>query len=141
MHELSIAQALMDLADRHVPPGAALRRLVVQIGILQAIDPGAMQWAWRAATSGGAHEQAELELEYLPGTMRCMDCGREWQDDRIDVRCACGSSSTVPRGGDELTLLSIEVDEPLNSEGFSSSSARSPERREPEQETGRWTSR
>jgi Zn finger protein HypA/HybF involved in hydrogenase expression len=79
MHELSIAQALLEGVARHTPPDAILQKVRVRIGPLHSIVPEAMTFAWSAATAGGPFEGALLEIEYLPWTLTCTDCERQWQ--------------------------------------------------------------
>lgn len=114
MHEFSIAQALLRLARRHLPPGSHLRTVCVQAGPLQAIDERALDWAWQAVQAGTACADAHLEIEFLPWQLHCPDCGNRWQAAALDDPCSCGSQRGVPDGGDELVLTSLEVDE-LNS--------------------------
>ncbi|MCC7408394.1 MAG: hydrogenase maturation nickel metallochaperone HypA [Phycisphaeraceae bacterium] len=81
MHELSIARALLDQVRRHTPTDATVRQVCVRVGALRAIDPRAMDLAWRAATVGTSLEESQLRIE------------------------------TIDQG-DELTLVSLEVEEP-----------------------------
>ena len=111
MHELSIAHALIDLAREHVPKGAQVRTVRVRVGPLQAIDNDAMQFAWAAATEGSALKGSELSLEWLPWILNCTECGRRWRSENWSAPCTCGCTSVDPTGGDELTLLSIDVDD------------------------------
>ena len=46
MHELSIAESLLRLAEEHAPRGAYVRIVRISAGPLRAIDPEAMQWAF-----------------------------------------------------------------------------------------------
>lgn len=111
MHELSIAHALIDLARGHVPEGARVRTVRVRVGPLQAIDDDAMQFAWAAVTEGSTLKDSELLLEWLPWILNCTECGRRWRSENWSAPCTCGSAEVDPTGGDELTLLSIDVDD------------------------------
>ncbi len=112
MHELSIARALMGLADRYVPPGRKVRSLQVRVGHLQAIEEGAMRWAWVAATADTTYAGSALELEYLAPRRRCRECGAESAGEPFEPCPRCHAASTLPVGGDELLLVSLEVEEP-----------------------------
>lgn len=112
MHELSIARALLRLANEHRPAGCAAELLRVQVGPLQAIDDEAMQFAWQAASQDTDLARAKLELIMLPWQLQCPDCGRQWEAQSLDTRCQCGSERGVPLGGDELLLESLEVAPP-----------------------------
>jgi hydrogenase nickel incorporation protein HypA/HybF len=110
MHELSLAEALLQQVRRHTPDGALPRTVRIEAGPALAIEPMAMQMAWQAVIADAPFNQAALELRVLPWRMRCGDCGREWlSDDPLDD-CECGSVATVPDGDGHLSLLSLDVD-------------------------------
>lgn len=111
MHELSIAHALIGLTREHVPDLAQVRSVRVRVGPMQAIEPEAMRFAWDAATDGTPYQGARLVLDYLPWSLHCRSCGRHWEGPDWPVECACGSADVDPVGSDELTLLSIDVDD------------------------------
>ena len=111
MHELSIARSLMGLVGRHAPRGQKVRRVHVRVGPLRAIEPDAMQWAWRAATVSTVYEGAQLKLQLVCWQMRCPACGRQWEGDDPLGACLCGCQDCHPVGDDQLTLVSLEVDQ------------------------------
>lgn len=107
MHELSIAQSILQLAERHVPAGATLQAVRIAAGPMRGIDPESMQFAWKGLMPDRA---VTLELQTLPWQLRCPSCDRQWNSPELDMKCACGGEAH-PVGGDELKLLSIEVDD------------------------------
>ncbi len=111
MHELSIARSLVGLVRDHAAEGMVVKSVHVRVGPLQAIDPGSMQLAWRAATDDTVFEGTQLSLVRVPWELRCRECGRGWSSENWSDPCTCGSCRVDPVGGDELTLVSIEVDE------------------------------
>lgn len=124
MHELSIAIALVERVRCHVSPGGrgatvgpgttgvAVRRVRIRAGVLRAIVPEAMTAAWQAATDGTELGGSRLDVQIEPWTLHCHACGRQWAGEDPLECCRCGSSRVSPRGGDELVLESIEVDDP-----------------------------
>lgn len=113
MHELSIATALLDLVGRHAPAGVTVRAVQVRIGPLQAIEPEAMRFAWQAATRNTEYDNTSLELDLLPWKLQCPECGRKFECTTADGACTCGSMTAVPIEGDDLTLVSLDVEEPV----------------------------
>lgn len=111
MHEMSIAEAIWDLARRHVPENAVLRTVRMRAGPMRGIDPQCMLWAWQALTSERAEGSIALEIDSLPWQLHCPACGAKWQAPELTQQCSCGSDQVRPVGGDELQLVSIEVDD------------------------------
>jgi len=112
MHELSIASSILELARQHVPPGLVLLSVKVQAGPLRGIDRDAMELAWRACTAGDEFEIPIIDLELSPWRLRCPDCAHEYVAETAFAACRCGGVHAAPIGGDELSVVSIEVDEP-----------------------------
>ena len=107
MHEMSIAESILDVARRNVPQGATLRSVRMIAGPMRSIDPQCMQMAW----AGIGQKDVTLKLSLLPWRMKCGDCGRLWEQPDLAERCTCGSTQVRPIGGDDLQVLSIEVDD------------------------------
>lgn len=111
MHEVSLAESILNIARRQAPGDVVVRSVELRAGPLRGIEPNAMQWAWKAVTSGTTWDKVELLIDYLPWTLQCPDCSRLWQAEDELEPCRCGSDGAYPVGGDELTVVSIEVDE------------------------------
>jgi hydrogenase nickel incorporation protein HypA/HybF len=118
MHELSIAESLIDVARQHLPPAAQPRTITVHAGPLRAIEPDAMEWAWRAATEKTEFASTKLDLVELPWRLHCLTCRRDWDADHMNAACACGSTNARPIGGDELQLMSMDVAEAQTTENL-----------------------
>lgn len=112
MHELSIAEALLEQVCRHTPAGAKVRSVTVRVGPLRGIEPDAMRMGWNAVIPGTVCHSAELCLEMLPWQLSCPQCRRRWSSDELYVLCECGCAMPHPVGGNELDLMSLDVDVP-----------------------------
>ena len=119
MHELSIAQAIVEQVRLHAPIGVHVHHVCVRAGPMRGIEPNALQWAWQAATQNTALEQTELQLDELPWNLECPDCGNTFCSDDLYAPCQCGCDVTFPVGGDELTLMSLEIDQHMETEDTS----------------------
>lgn len=108
MHELSIAESLIDLVKEHCPPGAIVQAVFVEAGPMRGIDPEAMQFAWQCATPRTICQAARLELRILPWTLHCLACGAQWEADDVFVACKCGQTPS-PLGANELRLTGLDV--------------------------------
>lgn len=111
MHELSIAHAILERAVAHAPAGTVLKRVRVRAGPMRAIDPEALQFAWRGVIVDTMHGGCELTVALEPWRLVCGACGREWESEDLYVTCSCGSVRCRPVGGDELDLMSMDVEE------------------------------
>jgi hydrogenase nickel insertion protein HypA len=109
MHEMSIAQALVEQVRRHTPQGHHATIVRVEVGPLQGIDPAALQMAWEANTCGTELCGAKLEIAALPYKLTCPRCGRVWTAEDPFDPCACGSDA-LSEGGGDLRLMSMEVE-------------------------------
>jgi len=111
MHEFSIAESVLELAEQHVPADALLTRVCMEAGPMRGIEREAMLWAWQALTEG----KVELDLTLTPWRLHCLECDKTFVADDMDVPCACGSVATRPVDCDALRLTSIDVDERMES--------------------------
>jgi hydrogenase nickel incorporation protein HypA/HybF len=116
MHEISLATVMLEIVRSHVPDGSVLRSVRMVAGPLRSIEPLSMEFAWRAVTTDAGMQDVHLDLKILPWTLRCPDCGKQWQDTELNHQCACGCGCAFPIGGNELQVTSIEVDESLKGE-------------------------
>ncbi|NWG86245.1 MAG: hydrogenase maturation nickel metallochaperone HypA [Hydrogenophilaceae bacterium] len=113
MHELSVAQALIDeveaLIDRHQANAAV--RIRLRIGPLAGVVPALLTSAFPLAAAGSRLENAELDLIEAPIRVRCQTCGSETEAAINRLLCAaCGDWHTQVVSGDELLLESVELD-------------------------------
>lgn len=108
MHELSIAESLIDIVQEHCPSGAVVQTVYVEAGPMRGIDPEAMQFAWQCATPNTICRDSRLELRILPWQLRCSACGSQWTGDDVFVTCKCGHPPN-PIGGNDLKLTGIDV--------------------------------
>ena len=111
MHELSIADAVRAIAERHAN-GRRVEKVELRIGHLRQVVPASLEFAWELVTQGTTLDGAELQIEYVPATARCGVCGAEEELQAFPARCgACGSLDVDIRGGDELLVDALEMEE------------------------------
>ena len=112
MHELAVAQALVEqveaVINQHGATQASLIR--VRIGPLAGVVPELLASAFPLAAAGSRMEHAELEFAVAPLKVRCQTCGLETEAAMNRLLCgACGDWHTQLISGDELLLESVEL--------------------------------
>ncbi len=111
MHELSIAESIVAVVERHAE-GRPISRVEVSVGHLRQVVPSALEFAFQLVTQGTALDGAELVLEEVPAAGRCRACGRESRLDGFPLNCrSCGSADVEITAGEELQVESLDVEE------------------------------
>jgi hydrogenase nickel incorporation protein HypA/HybF len=114
MHELSIAQAIVSIAEEHAA-GRRVEVVELRVGALRQVVPAALRFAFELVAEGTPAEGAELRIEERPARVACRRCAAESRADAFPLACeACGSLAVDVVGGEELQVVSLEVvDEPI----------------------------
>ncbi len=113
MHELAVAQALVEQVEGVIRAHQAQRATLirVRIGPLAGVVPDLLASAFPLAAAGHAMEHAALELVDAPITVRCQTCDAETEAAINRLVCgACGDWHTQIVSGDELLLESVELE-------------------------------
>ena len=114
MHELAVCQALISQVNE-IARSRAARVHAVRIGLgpLAGIEPRLLAEAYPLAGAGTAAEGSRLAIETTPLRVRCRACGSETTALPNRLVCgACGDWRTDLIAGDEMLLLSVELDVP-----------------------------
>ena len=115
MHELSIAQSLLEIVRQHVPPAewGEVRVVRLKIGALAGVVPDSLEFSFTALTAGTPLSGARLDILHVPFVMRCRACSATSSEQLgIAVCPSCGSSDTETISGTELQLTEIELAQP-----------------------------
>lgn len=113
MHELAVAQALVEQVEGVIRQHRAQRaRLVrVRIGPLSGVVAELLASAFPLAAAGSRMEHAVLDLVAVPIEVRCEACGARSEAAMNRLVCgACGDWRTRIVSGDELLLESVELE-------------------------------
>ncbi|MFL5820320.1 MAG: hydrogenase maturation nickel metallochaperone HypA [Solirubrobacteraceae bacterium] len=117
MHELSIAESVVRIADRHAA-GRAVARVELKVGRLRQVVPSALEFAFQLVAEGTAVEGAELVIEDVPAAGVCRDCGAESQLTGFPFSCTrCGGLELTVIRGEELLVDTLELEEQLTTTG------------------------
>jgi hydrogenase nickel incorporation protein HypA/HybF len=114
MHELSIALAILDLAEEEAGALAGGRVVAVhlKLGALSGVDREALLSAYGLAREQSPLSGAELVIEEVPVRAWCPSCGAErgvaspWE-----LNCSvCGTPAERVVAGRELEVVALEVE-------------------------------
>jgi len=113
VHELSIANRIVELVTEHVHDAGAQRATAVtlRIGALSCVHEDALRFSFDLVREGTPLADAELRIVAVPVTIWCAACSREVALPGIQkFACPdCGAPSGDIRSGRELDLESIEL--------------------------------
>ena len=108
MHELAIAESVVDAVTRKLPD-ATVTGVHLEIGALSGVVPDSIRFCFDLATEGTALAGAELTITEQPARCRCRSCGAEFQPDFPIMLCACGSADAAVLSGADLKIVSVRV--------------------------------
>ena len=114
MHELSIAQSLIDLACDAAARESADRvsKVLVRIGALSGVVKEALLFSFNLAAEGTACEGAELAIESIGVTVFCPACHETTTLRDLFCWCCatCGTPTSKIVSGQELDVVAVEVE-------------------------------
>ncbi len=113
MHELSIAQSIVDLASDEAAKAEAQRVVSIRLrlGLLSGVVRESLEFCFPIACEGTCCQGAELVIEMEPAKLHCPKC-----EDAFDVDCfvlACPNCGFFPATlleGGELKVVSLDVE-------------------------------
>ena len=86
-------------------------KIVLSIGPLSGVEPELLRQAYPMAAADTVAAEAELVMESADIVVRCSQCNAESKATANRLLCAaCGEYRTQVISGDELTLMSVELD-------------------------------
>lgn len=108
MHELSIAQSVVDAVSERLP-GQTVRRIRLEIGPLSGVVADSVRFCFDLAADGTGLHGAALEIDEPPGRASCRRCHLEFDVDDLLALCPCGSAELDVLAGGQLTIKEVEV--------------------------------
>ena len=113
MHEMSLAESVLQIIEdtARAQKFSRVRSVVLEVGVLSAVEPEAMLFCFDAVTRGSIAEGAKLEIVEIPGTGWCMECGKSVTlSERYGLCPECGDARVTITGGNELRVKDMEVE-------------------------------
>ena len=113
MHELSIAEGIIEVVERTARHNDVVRvkKVRVAIGELAGVDIPSLQFAWESVTKSGVAEGALLEIDRPSGQAWCMDSSVTVPLKNFGDSCPhCGGFHLTPTGGREMRVVDLIAD-------------------------------
>jgi hydrogenase nickel incorporation protein HypA/HybF len=118
MHELGIAQNILDIVRQSVPEEQApdVKWIRIRVGQLSGVIPDSLDFCFSTLVGETNMRQASLAIEQVPTAARCKACGHQFQVEDMAFECpACKSTDLELISGRELQVVEIElIDEKEN---------------------------
>jgi hydrogenase nickel incorporation protein HypA/HybF len=110
---MSIAQSLLDIILQEIETHH-VRRVVsvaLKVGELSSVETESLRFCFELIAEGTIVEGAELQIERVPVTCRCSDCGTKFSVEHLLFVCpSCGSRRVEVLSGRELNIQSLDVE-------------------------------
>ena len=116
MHELSIAQSIVEIVHQYIPNDErqVVKTVKVKVGELAGVVPESLDFCFKAIVDGTPLQDACLQIDHVPFTLKCTTCTGTFRNEPGIMLCPnCGGSNTSVMTGTELQVVEIELqDEP-----------------------------
>jgi hydrogenase nickel incorporation protein HypA/HybF len=113
MHELSVTENVLAIAQRHAAQAGAKRVTAVYlvIGQLSSIIDDSVQFYWDIISADSLCASAKLHFERIPARLECQDCGEQYTLARELTNCpTCQSFSVKVLSGQEFYVSAIDIE-------------------------------
>lgn len=114
MHELSIAQSIVDVVNRNIPSelSGSVRRIRIAVGEHSGVVAESLLFCFEMVVSETPLEAARLVMERIPVRSQCLQCRREFENGEMKACCPfCHGKKLALVAGTELQVLEVEVEE------------------------------
>ena len=111
MHELSIAEAVVQIACAHAD-GRRVAGVELKVGHLRQVVPSALEFAFGLVAEGTEVQGARLVIEEVPAAVRCRACAAHSEPVGFPLACTvCDGLDVEVLRGEELLVDSLELEE------------------------------
>ena len=111
MHELSIAENILEILKSNMGEGDSAIRIKVRVGDLAGVAVDSLVFCFDAITDGTPFRETRLEIERVGVTARCSRCESIQEIHEFRFKCSsCDSDDVEIVAGNELQVVEIEVD-------------------------------
>ena len=112
MHEMAIAEGILDIAREHAvrENSARITKIGLLIGEMAGVEEDALRFCFSSLVNGTLAQDAELSIKRVPLVGRCGGCGHEQAIENYIFICPeCGGGLSIVSGR-ELRVEYLEMD-------------------------------
>lgn len=112
MHEMSIAQNILDIVREHVTPEQEqnVRTIKIKLGEFSGVVKESLEFCFSSLVNDTPLREATLEIEDIPIKALCLVCNKESRLEYGVFFCPlCGSNAVKLISGKELQIETIEI--------------------------------
>ena len=120
VHELSIAQSILDIVRQHVPRSdlTNVRIVHVLVGEASGVVADSLSFSFEAIVSDTPLARARIQIERVPFRLECSSCRCvSSSDGGLRICPECGSAETTILSGTELRVKEITLDDEQRRDG------------------------
>lgn len=110
MHEVSIAESILDLIERQIGAPHLLAEVTLCVGPLSGVSAESLEFCFATVAMERGFGSPVLTMQRTQVVIHCLDCKQTYcVDDRMDFCPHCNSWNRTIESGDELQLVSANL--------------------------------
>jgi hydrogenase nickel incorporation protein HypA/HybF len=112
MHELSVAQNIIDIVRENVPDSdyANVNKILLEVGEFSGIVADSLLYCFDIIKSDTEFFNAKMEINIIPFVLFCNACKTETANNSgIRLCVKCGGNDTQIISGTDMKIIEVEV--------------------------------
>ena len=112
MHEMSLAQNIIDIVDEYMQEEEGkLLEVAVEVGELVAVVPDSLTFCYEALVDNTRYQGSKIVIKVLPLLAICQSCSLSFNIEDFNFVCPhCSGTDVRVEQGQELRISHLEVD-------------------------------
>lgn len=111
MHEVGVISSLLGTVEKIMDKEelTTVETIVLEVGELSGVVPHYMEECWPAAVYKTRFQDTKLEMEVIPGILKCNKCNKEFNGYKFNLKCPeCKNDiDFTPLSGRQLIIKEI----------------------------------